>query len=76
MKLKRGRTVSSAMTLRTVLGLKGINTQPTRDYDFILIEHNSTQNKCYNVVHFREIKHDVHDKRQDEIFFLPKQGET
>ena len=26
--------------------------------------------------HTREIKHEVYGKRQDEIFFLPKQGET
>ena len=25
---------------------------------------------------FSEIKHDVYGKRQDKIFFLPKQGET
>ena len=24
----------------------------------------------------REIKHDVHGKGQDEIFYLPKHGET
>ena len=26
--------------------------------------------------YIREIKHGVYGKRQDEIFFLPKQGET
>ena len=30
----------------------------------------------YISIDIREIKHDVYGKRQDEIFFLPKHGET
>ena len=30
----------------------------------------------YRNIDIREIKHEVYSKRQDEIFFLPKHGET